>query len=240
MLSSEGSFHYTPSHLECGLGFLLTLQRFPTRRKLCNLLIPNLFNSLPDWVFFHKNLLSVKDQENISTHFFLLLFLLYDCYSILLSIYLWSIYVRCCAKMLYYITPLNPHHNPTRSYRPYFMEETKAHPDRCQHQSSCSEPLYSLFWAKLPHSVWQSEGTSHAIFELQVTFSGNLTPHSGFWIWCTLAQNITSAFYEWFAIVRIIKFSIPQFFYLRNGIILIASIQQCCCIKWKRCWVPGT
>lgn len=70
MLSSEGSFHYTPSHLECGLGFLLTLQRFPTRRKLCNLLIPNLFNSLPDWVFFHKNLLSVKDQETISTHFF--------------------------------------------------------------------------------------------------------------------------------------------------------------------------
>lgn len=108
---------------------------------------------------------------------FLLLFLLYDCYYILLSIYLWSVYVRCCAKMLYYVTPLNPPHNPTRSHRPYFMEEAKAHPDRCQHQHSYSQPLYPLFWAKPPHPVWQSKGTLQTIIESQVTFSGNQHPH---------------------------------------------------------------
>ena len=80
VLFGECSSHYVQSHLETWPLLPADFEnRYSRRRKIGNLLIPNLFNFLPGWVSFHKDLFIVREQEALST-WFLLLFLFYDCY----------------------------------------------------------------------------------------------------------------------------------------------------------------
>lgn len=80
VLLGECSSHYVQTHLETWPRFPADFEnRYSRRRKIGNLLIPNLFNFLPGWIFLQKDLFTVREQKALSTCF-LLLYLFYDCY----------------------------------------------------------------------------------------------------------------------------------------------------------------